>query len=79
MEVEEHDQTNDVEMKEESDLEVLLREQNLDIDELIRQSLHSATAMLTEGSNHVDRKVERLHKVQELLSPRRLQGTAAGL
>ena len=64
-------EVNEEEREEEMDVEEERVEMmgELDIDELIRESLHSAAAMLIEGSNHADRKIHRLHTLQELLMP----------
>ena len=42
-------------------------EVELDVDELVRQCLYIATKMLTDGGTRTDRKVDRVHKLQELL------------
>lgn len=50
-------------------------EEELDVDELICQCLLSATKMVTEGDSRTERKVERVHQLQELLHTQQQQGS----
>ena len=47
-----------------------LEQVELDVDELVRECLYSATKMLTDGNGRADRKVERVHQLQKELAIR---------
>ena len=51
-----------------------LEQVDFDVDELVCQCLYSATKILTDGNGRTDRKVERVHLLQEELTIRCNQG-----
>ena len=50
-----------------NDAHLLLTGDDLDLDELVKQCVHSAAAMLTDQERLRDRKVDRVHILQQLL------------